>query len=266
MEFLFIILVICALLLLKFNRVILLVIKHLKHKPFPYNPNKREQLSVDQQNALSTGLIITEQNMFCCDSLESDASNSGKTEQRYRLRNGWGIYSSESAIKSLSSFGSTHKLYDIAIEIYLKVPKEHWQSCIDEQIPDQFRQDILAYCSQLDNVCKVLLKNKGAKDEDEINQILHRGTIAWDLGRLVYIARASYVAGYINKDQAWQSINSVLPILKQSFSDWKAFGQSYMLGRAMWSHDDSGIYGLFDIYQQCVTSEQSPWIKFPLNN
>ena len=50
-----------------------------------------KKLSVDQQNALSAGLIIAEQNMFCWNSLESDTKFSDKIEQKYRLGTTWGF-------------------------------------------------------------------------------------------------------------------------------------------------------------------------------
>lgn len=266
MEILIVILILLASLLVRYNRVITILIKTLKHKPFPQNSQKTEQLTVDQQNALSAGLIISEQHMFCWDSLESDARNSGKKEQRYRLSTAWDVTSPQSATECLSSFGSVHKLIDVAIEIYLNVPKEQWQSCIDDQVPEDYRDIITIYCSRLDQVSSMLIENKVAEDQDELRQILLRGSIAWDLGRLVYIARASYIAGYISKDQAWQSINSVLPTVKENFANWKEFGQSYMLGRAVYQPDDASLPGLFDIYTQSTTCEESPWLKYPLNN
>ncbi|KDN11418.1 hypothetical protein BGI40_08925 [Snodgrassella communis] len=265
MAFLLIILLLCVSLLIRYNRVILLLIKILRHKPFPQNSKKTEQLTIEQQNALSAGLIIAEQHMFCWDSLESDARNSGKREQKYRLRTAWDVFSSESAADCLSSFGTLHKLIDVAIDIYLNIPKEQWQSCINDQVPEDYREIIMSYCASLNQASSMLIENKVAENQDELHQILLRGSIAWDLGRLVYIARASYVAGYIDKDQAWQSINSVLPTVKQYFANWKEFGQSYMLGRAV-SRPDDVDYGLFGIYSLCTTSEESPWLKYPLNN
>lgn len=266
MKITIIILLLCVLLLIQNNRAILVIIKTIRHQPFPQNAKKNEQLTIDQQNALSAGLIIAEQHMFCWDSLESDARNSGKREQKYRLRNAWGVKSQESASECLSSLVSMHKLIDVAIEIYLNVPIERRQNCIKDQIPEYYREVITLYCSRLDQVSCILIENKVAQSHEELHQILLRGAIAWDLGRMVYIARASYVAGYIDKDQAWQSINSVLPTVKQYFTNWKEFGQSYMLGRSVSRPDDSAIGGLFDIYTQCITCEQSPWIKYPLNS
>lgn len=266
MEILIVILIFLVVLLVKYNRVITILIKTLRHKPFPQNTNKPEQLTIDQQNALSAGLIIAEQHMFCWDSLESDARNSGKTEQKYRLGTAWDVFSPQSAVECLSSFGSFHKIVNSAIEIYLNVPKEQWQSYINDQIPEDYREIIGVYCSRLDQVSAILIENKVAENQEEVHQILLRGAIAWDLGRIVYIARASYVAGYINKEQAWQAINSVLPVVKEHFANWKQFGQSYMLGRAVYQPDDASIPGLFDIYTQATTSKDSPWLKYPLNN
>lgn len=67
--------------------------------------------------------------------------------------------------------------------------------------------------------------------EEEVFSIT---SLAWDLGRLVFVARLCYDAGFIDEKKAWDYIR--IAGLKQShFKDWKEFSKSYMIGRTMWN-------------------------------
>lgn len=244
----------------KFGPFILDFIKMIRRDAYQCNPNAQENLSREKITALSAGLIIAEQNLFYSNTLETGAS---KNEQIEKLRSHWGIENSQDALQRLASFGSVHQLYDAAINTYLSVNKSDWRNYININYSEN-TGEIYDYLLLLDKVSEVLIKNKVATDEQEMREIFQKGSIAWDLGRIVYIARASYTCGYITAQQAWQTIDAVLPQVKKHFADWKAFGQSYMLGRAIWSHDDAGIEGLFMIYTDVIKEEASPWLKYPL--
>lgn len=259
-----IILVIMAIVWFKFGRTILLLINVFRHKAFSCNPNKTANLSYERQLALSAALIIAEQNMFYTDTLETTKVGAIKAEQKQRLRSAWGIYSTDSALARLKTFGLIHQEYNAAIQTFLAVDKSQWQSYIELHFPEMDQNDIYNYTDSLQAVSATLIEYKIAADSNEVQNIFKRGALAWDLGRLVYIARASYTCGYITAEQAWQSIDSIMPQLSMAFTSWNAFGQSYMLGRSIWSHDDGAISGLFDIYFQAISDPKSPWLKYPL--
>lgn len=245
----------------KFGNTILKLIQILRHKSFTANPDQSMPLTSEQQKLISAGLIIAEQNMFYCDTL---LTGGNKKQQKDQLNNSWGISSQQSALMRLAEFGSIHKLYDAAIDVYLTVEKAQYQPYIENNFPEQIQLEILDYLQQLDAISPLLIKKQLAINEDEVTAILRRGSIAWDLGRIVYLARSCLTVGYFNTEQAWQIISSIQIEFEKNFTDWKSYGQSYMLGRSLWSYEDAAIDGLFDIYLQAVSSANSPWLKYPL--
>lgn len=261
MNTLLITLVIVAVIWYKWGSNILSIIRILRHKDFSKNPSPTS-LSDEQQQALAVGQIINEQNMFYTDTL---ATGANKSEQKKRLGSAWSVNSHATALACLESFANAgvHQLYNAAIAVYKEQPESEWKSFIYNQYDTDIADDIYEYTVSIKTVL-TFLHEKNTMTEQETDEVLKRGAIAWDLGRIVYIARASYTLGYINEQEAWDAINATLPQVKQSFSSWKEFGQSYMLGRAIWSVDDMSIDGLNDIYLDSIQKQESPWVKYPL--
>jgi hypothetical protein len=56
----------------------------------------------------------------------------------------------------------------------------------------------------------------------------------YDLGRYVEMARWGYQAGYLDNEEAWDAILSVLPEIKRRFDSWEEFGKSFLVGRLFW--------------------------------
>jgi len=117
----------------KFGPFILDFIKMIRRDAYQCNPNKQAELSNEKVKALSVGLIIAEQNQFYSDTLETGSS---RKEQADKLASLWGIDNSQDALERLSTFGSIHQLYDIAINVYLNIDKNEWQTYIKEHHSD----------------------------------------------------------------------------------------------------------------------------------
>ncbi|WP_435525596.1 DUF1266 domain-containing protein [Chryseobacterium indoltheticum] len=83
--------------------------------------------------------------------------------------------------------------------------------------------------------------------------------IGWDCGRLTYVARMCYDAGYITEDEARKYIDKSYQLASETFRDWKDFAKSYVIGRAMWGGKTSSNSVIIDVSDYLVNNEKSPW-------
>ena len=117
--------------------------------------------------------------------------------------------------------------------------------------------------TQLHNLIETLQELQ----EDDIleteQDILKYGMIGWDCGRLVFLARLSYDAGYIREAEAWGFINAAEELARITYEDWESYAKSYVLGRAMWGGISSGNRDVAAIAGYLLERVDSPWIVMP---
>jgi hypothetical protein len=114
-------------------------------------------------------------------------------------------------------------------------------------------------------------------DDDEpgeraLNQFLLReyaclekdGLVAWDLGRLVDVARCGYTAKYITADTAWDWIRRASQQLQGAFASWPDMGANFMLGYRFCNNPAEEIpTNWLSAYDWLLSSADSPWRKIP---
>ena len=91
------------------------------------------------------------------------------------------------------------------------------------------------------------------------------GIAAWDLARVVLLARMACTCGYIDEAEAWQTIFSEAHQANSLFRNWYAFAHSYLIGRqfAMRNlNDDSGMENIKSTHL-LLTDPASPWLRYP---
>jgi Protein of unknown function (DUF1266) len=88
--------------------------------------------------------------------------------------------------------------------------------------------------SQLENIDATFEDLVSAGMTNDIVHLISLGPVGWDCGRLVYLARMCYDADYISHDTAWEYIAEADKLRRVSFVNWRDFGRSYAIGRAMW--------------------------------
>jgi len=91
--------------------------------------------------------------------------------------------------------------------------------------------------------------------------IVRLGVTGWDSGRLVFMARLFYNAGYITLRQAWTYIDQAQSQARANFSSWHDFACSYILGQAMWAGKNAGNRTIIAIAHYLLKDPQSPWVK-----
>ena len=87
---------------------------------------------------------------------------------------------------------------------------------------------------------------------------------AWDMGRMVCVARWCYACGYITEDMAWKYIFFAQKESARLYENWEDFGKAYVTGRAIWGGEDGILDEMIDITEGLLKDERSPWRFMPL--
>lgn len=90
-------------------------------------------------------------------------------------------------------------------------------------------------------------------------------SMAWDLVRVVNVARWTQQCGYINIDEMWQIMNVAAELATQNFASWEEYGRSFAFGRGVWQGDEDDCETGQDIVNTLLEKEGSPWIQFSWN-
>jgi hypothetical protein len=69
-------------------------------------------------------------------------------------------------------------------------------------------------------------------------QPLNTDATAWDLARLVYVARASHTAGYLDEATAWDFLARGLVESQRHYRNWRQFGTGFLTGGLFWCCGD----------------------------
>ncbi|MCL2405038.1 MAG: DUF1266 domain-containing protein [Defluviitaleaceae bacterium] len=108
-----------------------------------------------------------------------------------------------------------------------------------------------------------LQKRNIVSNKKELERI---DTAAWDMGRMVNVARWCYELKYISISQAWEYIflaeNESVP----RYADWVELGKSYAVGRAMWGGSGVQLTNTIDIIERLHKDDKSPWKHLTLQH
>ena len=90
---------------------------------------------------------------------------------------------------------------------------------------------------------------------------------AWDYGRIAAVAYMCLVAGYFDRDTAFQYMDKATRAAVERFNSWEEFAVSYLAGRCMWNPDDpEGLLGFIEMAEQHLTSRLRSWGTSPWEN
>lgn len=200
----------------------------------PVNPRSIFQL---------TGFSLLDQNMLT--KFEKEAAIAGKN-----------IELMDELLKP-SSFENFNKYQDIFGD------ERTFSICI--KIFHQFYEQCLAYAGRITNLKEALpdLRKEGflGNDPSGLERI---DVTAWDMGRMVNVARYCFDLGYISESQAWEYIFFAERESSSHYTDWADFGRAYIIGRAMWGGKNMNLYGAMSTLKKLKTSKKSPWALAPL--
>ena len=219
--------------------------------------NKNSTLTADQYKKVALGAIYSEQQTTYINSLTT-----GGTEFDEILGQWWGIQDRGDAISKLDY------LRDKGFRFYFPVvykaffsPAAEQDQILADAYPDEEDQETAD--SQLEFLKETVGELKEGKIIDHESDLLIYGNDGWDYGRLVYLTRLCYDAGYITEDEAWVYINAANDLARRKFNSWESFAKSYVIGRGMWGGPESANAGIMDIAAYLLKLPESPWVKMP---
>jgi hypothetical protein len=87
---------------------------------------------------------------------------------------------------------------------------------------------------------------------------------AFDMVRMLFIARATYTAGWLPKRVAWDTVFEAAGRLQEAYDSWAEMSNNYLLGRRYWAGGDPKVQLLFDKHAKWLTTNpESPWQQLP---
>jgi hypothetical protein len=224
---------------------------------------------------LNAGLINSEQIMAYCDSY---ATGLAGDDREKGLRSGWDVASPKEAAETLEwlSLYGHRFLYDIVFQGYIKGDSEGIDLEIFQTLVKSGRygdietneNDIqAAYETAMEMLENLRLIYRTLKDKVNGPYLpldYSAGILAWDLGRLVTVARLSFDGGYIGQSELSRILVHVDKELSANFSSWPQFAKSYIIGRAAWGGQTITLDGIIGITEGLMTDKDSPWLLSPL--
>jgi hypothetical protein len=196
----------------------------------PTISTSNDPLSQKQRWAISTAVFPS----YARDPRRSLADPLPPPVCRLALERWWGIASAESATRLLTSLrdvGHRAKLTDDLVTL-------------ERNHPDDAR---LTFVRQ----------NEGA--------LRKHGILAWDLCRLVQVARTCHKAGFLSESDAWRWILDAARQLNGTYPSWQEMGDDYVLGSRYFEDD----YQAEPVHRASVewlkTSPASPWRRIDWN-
>jgi hypothetical protein len=139
--------------------------------------------------------------------------------------------------------------YRLCIQIYRTVSNKY--------------NDYLRHSKNLKKTWEILRKHGFVGERSELTRI---DPTAWDMGRMVNVARWSYTCGYLPESKAWEFIFLAEKESSACYVDWAAFSNAYIIGRALWGNEDDQLDIMISAAKGLLSDEASPWKSMPLNN
>jgi hypothetical protein len=194
-------------------------------------PPVTERLTLEEQRALSVGAILSTANGEYLDRLSTgEIEASSLKKSRKRLAKWWGINDITTALDTLSW---------LANEGHSKAFDEN--RFVDGELLKQlYYADIIQNAAELQNI----------------------STLAWDMARLVNVARWCYDCEYLSEEEAWEYIHFAYQQSKANYESWEAFATGFLVGRARWN--DGTDAEITEIVGSLLQDSNSPWVKFSL--
>lgn len=224
--------------------------------PFAKNP-KGSSLSSEQIKALSVGAINGEQVSAYIDTLETGMDDARLTKG---LGEAWDISDADSAGQTLEWLRTAgHRQYfETVYQILQTQPASEWRAAVESQLPDADHEQVHGFVKNLAETIEDL------KNKDHLSPAdFERGILAWDMGRLVVVARMAHDKGFLGEGVAWEYVGDALRQCKAVFSSWGELSNSYIIGRAMWSGAGMMLDGLKEIAHDLLEKDGSPWRSLP---
>lgn len=225
--------------------------------------NKKSSVSKEQYRKIAIGALYSEQQTAYINSLTTGL---GKSDIKKLLSEWWFINNTDDArnsLKYLQNKGFRYYFQTVLKAYEIPDIEEQKTTIINgfDQDDEKYEEDIEKAYQQLINLqetWKELTKNNIISTKNELEKF---NNIGWDCGRLVFLSRLCFDAGYISESETWGYINKAYELAAQHFDSWKEFSKSYIIGRGMWGGTESANEGIMNIAEELLENKKSPWVQ-----
>lgn len=123
-----------------------------------------------------------------------------------------------------------------------------------EELKDHsnFVDDCVEKLENLQNNFEYLVSEGIVASQEDMGRI---GVLAWDAGRLNFIARLCHEQGFIDKDLCQQCVDVAYEMTKDAYTGWKDYVYSYVLGRTL----SMGSANMSGLAKELLEKPESPW-------
>ena len=202
-------------------------------------------LTDEQAHLLAFGAPLLVYNAEEVDSIESQIDADAFREQ---LRSWWNITDKASTLE-IADWLLNEGHHADADEAFAELRERGLENITDEERDDEE--------SKMGDVCLIvehMLENEYCANHD-----LPTTAIAWDLVRLVNLARWARLCGYLSENEMWQMARVAADTARKTFGSWKEYGLSFAFGRGVWHGDPDDCDTAYEIISTLLEKEESPW-------
>lgn len=200
-------------------------------------------LSEEQNKLLAFGAPLLVYNSEDVDSIESKIDADSFREQ---LKSWWNITDKDSTF-NIVNWLLHEGHHDDADNALAKLHEKGL-----ENISDQDEEN-----TKMEDVCLIVghMLEEGYCTPENVPST----AIAWDLVRLVNLARWAYICGYVNQKEMWEIMQIAVNTAQDTFKSWEEYGLSLVLGRGVWHGDTDDCDTAQEIITTLLNKDESPW-------
>ena len=215
-----------------------------------------ESLPDEAYRALSIGAISAKRAFFFWNSLETGLD---KEHGRERLASEYAVGSRREAIEVLDLLmAEGHRR---RYEVILPLLTRRVDHLVVDDFSERFRQELLNGLENLTEAFPELIRMHVIDAPADLASVK---VDAWDMGRVVLIARAAFDVGYLYRDEAWEYILASYRHACECYPHWSDFARGYLVGIAL-AHGDSPILEeSAQAVKSLLANNESPWKMFSL--
>lgn len=209
--------------------------------------------------------------MAFADSLETGLP-SGRIA--HGLTTAWSIASRDDALETLDWLVNTgdRYIFDIVFRAYDETPGDDRVRTIAESLwntgryetEDAIQDDLATGVRMLACIDETYRTLKDPINGEYRAEHYRAGILAWDIGRLVTLARLCCDHGLIDAKERHDRLIVADAQLTTHFSSWPVFARSYVLGRAAKGGRSVALDGIIGIATDAMSDRKSPWLLSPL--
>lgn len=202
---------------------------------------------------IAIGAILSTQNDEELNNLRPDIPQEAVEELKLVLIESWGIYTKEDAVRQIKWLKRSghNKQFEKLRKFILAATND------DEGTFQKIKFNIMQEMFTTDPFLADFAW-------EHRNDLAEDGIIAWDMGRLVNVARWSYTVGYISEEEALEAMAFAGKKVREKFNSWDEFADNYRLGRAFWLNSE--VQPELELaINKLKTDPESPWKKLDWN-